>query len=158
MTTKGTYISLYTPCKTHAFLQGTSFNEFARLSGESTSSLKETVTKNAKHHYLVAVGKRRRGSGLSVLLSFFVSATPEDRVKGYLHALLLCKALETQGFRPRKGISHFRSYEHVKQAEETAKNDVEHTWPKFRDEATRAGWKLSLSDFSTEGGYELELK
>mmetsp|Transcript_24795 Transcript_24795/g.53670 ORF Transcript_24795/g.53670 Transcript_24795/m.53670 type:complete len:534 (+) Transcript_24795:65-1666(+) len=138
-------------------LVGISFNDFAKLSGESVSSLQETVTKAAKKHYLVSVGRRKRGRGLSVLLSFFASATPEERTKGYFHALLLCKSLEKQGFRPRKGISHFRSYEKIKMAEEGATNAVEKSWPKFREEAAKAGWKLYLSDFSTKG-YELEIK
>ena len=138
-------------------LVGISFNDFAKLSGDSVSSLEETVTKAAKNNYLVAAGKRRRGRGLSVLLSFFASATPEERAKGYFHALLLCKSLEKQGFRPRKGILHFRSYENIKLAEEGARNAVENSWPKFRDEAAKTGWKLYLSDFSTKG-YELEVK
>lgn len=53
-------------------LSGISFNEFACLSGESCSVLKDAVQRAQKDQYLVASGKRRRGrGGLSVLLVFF---------------------------------------------------------------------------------------
>ena len=49
-----------------------SFNEFACLSGESCSVLKDAVQKAQKDRCLVASGKRRRGRrGLSILLVFF---------------------------------------------------------------------------------------
>lgn len=138
-------------------LSGISFNEFACLSGESCSVLKDAVQRAQKDQYLVASGKRRRGrGGLSVLLVFFSSATAEQRAKGYFHALCLCQALEREGFHPRgRRGQHFRSYKNIHQAEESARQECEKSWPLFREKAVKAGWDLSQTVLATEG-YDLD--
>ena len=139
-------------------LSGISFNEFARLSGESLSVLKDAISKSAqKDQYLVASGKRQRGGGLSVLLVFLSSATPEQKAKGYFQALCLCKALEREGFhrRGRRG-QHFRSYQNIHEAEESATEECNQFWPTFRESAVKAGWDFSQTVLSTEG-YALEV-
>ena len=139
-------------------LSGISFNEFARLSGESLSVLKDAISKSAqKDQYLVASGKRQRGGGLSVLLVFLSSATPEQRAKGYFQALCSCKALEREGFhrRGRRG-QHFRSYQNIHEAEESATEECNQFWPTFRESAVKAGWDFSQTVLSTEG-YALEV-
>ena len=138
-------------------LSGLSFNEFACLSGESCSLLKDAVEKAQKDQYLVASGKRRRGrGGLSVLLVFFSSATAEQRAKGYFHALCLCQALEREGFHPRgRRGQHFRSYKNIQQAEESARQECEKSWALFRQRSVKAGWDLSQTVLATEG-YDLD--
>lgn len=138
-------------------LSGISFNEFARLSGESPSVLKDAVQKAQKDQYLVASGKSRRGrGGLSVLLVFFSSATAQQRAKGYFHALCLCRALERGGFHPRgRRGQHFRSYQNIHQAEESARQDCEKSWELFRERGMKAGWDFSQTVLATEG-YALE--
>ena len=138
-------------------LSGISFNEFACLSGESCSLLKDAVEKAQKDQYLVASGKRRRGrGGLSVLLVFFSSATAEQRAKGYFHALCLCQALEREGFHPRgRRGQHFRSYKNIQQAEESARQECENFWALFRERSVKAGWDLSQTVLATEG-YDLD--
>jgi len=138
-------------------LSGISFNEFARLSGESPSVLKDAIAKAPKDKYLVASGKRRSGGGLSVLLVFLSSATPEQRAKGYYHALCLCQALQKEGFQPRgRRGQHFRSYRNVQEAEGRARQECEKSWPSFREGAVNAGWDLSQTVLATEG-YALEV-
>ena len=138
-------------------LSGISFNEFACLSGESCSVLKDAVQKAQKDQYLVASGKRRRGrGGLSILLVFFSSASAEQRAKGYFHALCLCQALEREGFHPKgRRRQHFRSYKNIHQAEESARQECEKSWVLFRERAVKAGWDLSQTVLATEG-YDLD--
>lgn len=137
-------------------LAGISFNEFARLSGEPFSSPDEIAKRSTSEKYLVGVGRRRYGFGHSILLSYFESASPEERGMGYLHALLLCRSMEKRGFRPGRKVPHFRSYENIRLAEADAKLELDRAWPTFRAAALGAGWNLSATDLSSEG-YELVL-
>ncbi|KAL7477435.1 hypothetical protein ACHAW6_003240 [Cyclotella cf. meneghiniana] len=141
---------------------GVSFNQLAKLSGAHLSTLKSIVTtkhNSYKDNYILKVGhtNTQLEKNRCILVSFLSQCSNKEKAKAYLHACLVGRALVSVPL--PNGIKNNRPVVHderqlISQAEEIGQEETEVLWPIFERSASKAGWRLDKTEFST-CGYEV---
>eukprot|EP00540_Astrosyne_radiata_P018379 CAMPEP_0116850452 /NCGR_PEP_ID=MMETSP0418-20121206/16163_1 /TAXON_ID=1158023 /ORGANISM="Astrosyne radiata, Strain 13vi08-1A" /LENGTH=172 /DNA_ID=CAMNT_0004482341 /DNA_START=127 /DNA_END=645 /DNA_ORIENTATION=+ len=118
---------------------GISFNEFSRRSNKTMEELQDLARQSLETGYLISCSGTRPRTG-GVLVAFGVNATPRDKAKAYLHAVLLGDLIH-QGHA-------------VPDTETGASDKLQELWPLFEKQCESAGWILEKTEIRTQG-YEL---
>ncbi|KAL3805091.1 hypothetical protein HJC23_003319 [Cyclotella cryptica] len=144
---------------------GVSFNQFAKLSRAPSSTLKSIMTTkrtSSKDNYILKVGhtNKQLEKNRCILVSFLSECSNKEKAKAYLHACLVGRALvlvsAPNGEQNNKPVVHDER-EIIRQAEEIGQREINVLWPIFERSASKAGWKLDKTEFSTYG-YEICLE
>lgn len=141
---------------------GVSFNQFAKLSRAPASTLKFIVTtkrNSQEDNYILKVGHTHKQfeKNRCILVSFLSQCSNREKAKAYLHACLVGRALVSlstpNGEQNNKHVARDEQ-ELIRQAEEIGQEEINVLWPIFERSASKAGWKLDKTEFSTHG-YEI---
>jgi uncharacterized protein (DUF1499 family) len=141
---------------------GVSFNQLAKLSGAPSSTLKSIVTtkhNTYNYNYILKVGhtNNQLEKNRCILVSFLSQCSNKEKAKAYLHACLVGRALVSVStpneLKNNRHVVH-DEIELIGQAEEIGQEETNALWSVFERSASKSGWKLDKTEFSTYG-YEI---
>lgn len=120
---------------------GVSFDSLVRSSQMDNDGIQEAIEDVSHQKYTVVLGSNR-----SISVAVSEDAETADRTKGYFHALILRKLVESD-----------HSIRNGKALKDAVQEVVAKLWPQFVSSASKAQWDLSKTELSNKG-YEISIQ
>jgi len=127
---------------------GVSFDKVAKTKG--VKILVDTLIRN---RYALSLGNNTlNGKKRFIFVLLCSNATGEDKIRAYLHALLLEKNFSKKNIKKRGKLLVLQDEAVIIEAvEKYTAQQMEIMWPDFEKKASISGWNLSKTELQTEG-------